>query len=216
MFNFALSMKFNDKHIQIMEKAEALFAQKGYSTATVRDIADRAGVNVAMISYYFGSKEKLLEALFNYRMGNIKMRVESLLKNDSLTPIQKMEILIDEHIERVAHHEGFYKVMLLEQVVNKNPVIIKLLLELKLKNADLINQLIRDGQKKGDFKKNIDVVLLMSTLVGTVIQTLISFPFYRDFNGMKKMPDREFEESVLKKLSVHVKKIFRGVLTNEK
>ena len=65
------------------------------------------------------------------------MRVESLLKNDSLTPFQKVEILIDEHIERVIHHEGFYKIMLCEQVINKNPIIIKLLIELKKGNAGL-------------------------------------------------------------------------------
>ncbi|MDB5221757.1 MAG: TetR/AcrR family transcriptional regulator, partial [Chitinophagaceae bacterium] len=183
LFSFAfLFMAYNDKHIQIIETAEALFAKKGYEATTVRDIAIEAGVNIAMISYYFGSKEKLLEALFNHRMGNLKMRVESLLQNDSLSPIQKIDILIDEHIERVIHHEGFYKIMLCEQVINKNPVIIKMVLEIKKRNAGLINELIVDGQKKGTFKRNVDVLLLMSTMVGTVIQALINSPFYREYN----------------------------------
>ena len=208
-------MAYNDKHIQIIETAEQLFAKKGYEATTVRDIAEEAGVNIAMISYYFGSKEKLLEALFNHRLGNLKMRVESLLKNDSLSPFQKIDILVDEHIERVIQHEGFYKVMLCEQVINKNPVIIKFLLEIKRKNAVLINELIIDGQKKEAFKKNVDVILLMSTLVGTVIQALINRPFYREYNDMKKMPAKEFEETMQEKLSIHVKKIFKAILTNE-
>ncbi len=208
-------MAYNDKHIQIIETAEKLFSGKGYEATTVRDIAEVANVNIAMISYYFGSKEKLLEAVFNHRMGNIGMRVESLLKNDSLTPLQKVDILIDEHIERVVQHEGFYKIMLCEQVINKNPVIIKLLSQIKMRNAELINKLIIDGQRKGDFKKNIDVVLLMSTLIGTVIQVLINQSFYRDFNNLKKMPGKEFEDTIQKKLSVHVKKIFKAILINE-
>ena len=208
-------MAYNNKHIQIIESAENLFAKKGYEATTVRNIAEEAGINIAMISYYFGSKEKLLEAVFNHRMGNIKMRVESLLKNESLSPIQKVDILIDEHIERVIHHEGFYKIMLCEQVINKNPVIIKTLSETKMRNAELINKLIIDGQKKGVFKKNIDVVMLMSTLVGTVIQVLINQPFYRNFYDMKKMSNKEFEETIQKKLSVHVKKLFKAILTNE-
>jgi Transcriptional regulator len=208
-------MAYNDKHIQIIETAEQLFSKKGYEATTVRDIAEEAGINLAMISYYFGSKEKLLEAVFNHRTGNIGMRVESLLKNDSLTPLQKVEILIDEHIERVVHHEGFYKIMLCEQVINKNPVIIKLVSQIKMRNAELINKLIEDGQKKDVFKKGVDVVLLMSTLIGTVIQVLINQPFYREFNNLKKMPNKEFEEVMFKKLSVHVKKIFKAVLTNE-
>jgi AcrR family transcriptional regulator len=208
-------MGYSDKHILIIETAETLFAKKGYEGSTVRDIAEEAGVNIAMISYYFGSKEKLLEALFNHRLGNLKMRVESLLKNDSLSPFQKMDILIDEHIERVIQHEGFYKIMLCEQVINKNPAIIKFLFEIKKRNAGLINELIIDGQKKGDFKKNVDVILLMSTMVGTVIQALINCPFYRDYNEMKKTPAKEFEENMRKKLSIHVKKIFKAILTNE-
>lgn len=208
-------MNFTQKHIQILETAENLFASKGFEGTTVRDIADKAGVNIAMISYYFGSKEKLLEAVFNHRMGDIGMRVESLLKNDSLTPIQKVEILIDEHIEKVVHNEEFYKIMLCEQVINKNPIILKLVSEIKLRNAALINKLIIDGQKKGVFKKNADVILLMSTMIGTVIQVLINQPFYREFNNLKKMPAKEFEETMQKKLTVHVKKIFKAILTNE-
>jgi len=206
---------YNDKHIQIIETAEQLFSQKGYEGTTVRDIADHADINLAMISYYFGSKEKLLEALFNHRLGNIKMRVESLLKNDSLSPLQKIEILIDEHIERVIHRECFYKIMLCEQIINKNPVIIKLLLQFKNGNAELINKLITDGQKKGAFKKNVDVVFLMSTMTGTVMQVLINQPFYREFNDLKKMPVKEFEETMQKRLSIHVKKIFKAILINE-
>src|SRR5207302_2065112 len=151
-------MAYSKKHIQIIEKAEYLFAHKGFEATTVRDIAEEAGVNIAMISYYFGSKEKLMEALFEHRTGNIKMRVESLLKDNALSPFQKVGILIDEHIERVMEQQQFYKIMICEQVVNKNPVILSLLQDIKKRHATLINELIRDGQKKGAFKKNVDVV----------------------------------------------------------
>lgn len=208
-------MAYSDKHIQIIETAEQLFAAKGYEATTVRDIAEQAGVNIAMISYYFGSKEKLLEALFNHRMGGIKMRVESLLKNVSLSPLQKVDILIDEHIERVVHHEGFYKVMLSEQVINKNPVIIKLVSEIKKRNAELINKLLIDGEEKGVFKKDVDVVFLMSTMVGTVMQVLINQSFYRNFNCLKKMSSKNFEEAIQQKLSIHIKNIFKALLINE-
>src|SRR5207248_2599237 len=97
---------------------------KGFSATSVRDIADKADVNVAMISYYFGSKEKLMEALFEQRVGDIRMRVESLLKDDSLTPFQKVGLLIDEHIEKVLGSRQFFKIMHCEQLINKNPAVI--------------------------------------------------------------------------------------------
>ncbi|WP_368346005.1 TetR family transcriptional regulator [Pelagovum sp. HNIBRBA483] len=46
----------------IVAAAAELFSQRGYDGASTREIADRAGVNVALISRYFGSKEGLFEA----------------------------------------------------------------------------------------------------------------------------------------------------------
>ena len=60
-------MEYSEKQVQIMEAAEKLFAEKGFNGTSVRDIAETADVNLAMISYYFGSKDKLLEAMFTYR-----------------------------------------------------------------------------------------------------------------------------------------------------
>ncbi|HEU4552458.1 MAG TPA: TetR family transcriptional regulator, partial [Chitinophaga sp.] len=57
-------MDYNHKQIQILDAAERLFAMHGFHGASVRDIAQEADVNIAMISYYFGSKERLIEAIF--------------------------------------------------------------------------------------------------------------------------------------------------------
>ncbi len=46
-------MNFSDKQIQIIIAAEKLFSNKGCDGTVVRDIAEDAGINIAMISYYF-------------------------------------------------------------------------------------------------------------------------------------------------------------------
>lgn len=59
MFNFAAErnrydlMEWNEKQLHILNAAEDLFANKGFEGTSVRDIAQKAEVNVAMISYYF-------------------------------------------------------------------------------------------------------------------------------------------------------------------
>src|SRR5689334_17452553 len=103
-------MEFSEKQVQIMEIAERLFADRGFDGTSVRDIADEASINVAMISYYFGSKEKLMEALFELRVGSIQGRVETLIKDDSLSPLEKVNMLIDEHIDKVVQKQSFYKI----------------------------------------------------------------------------------------------------------
>ena len=220
LFNFALSkcfltMELNEKQIQIIETAERLFAERGFDGTSVRDIADEAGVNVAMISYYFGSKEKMMEALFELRVGSVKIRVESLIKDQSLSPLEKVNMLIDEHIDRVMQKQCFHKIMMGVVATNKNPAILKAANSVKIRNAEVVNELIKDGQKKGVFKKKIDVILMMNTMVGTVSQTMMSQTYYREFNKQQDMPDEEFEVLLKRRLSIHIKTLFKAILTNE-
>ena len=208
-------MDFNDKQIQIIDTAERLFAERGFDGTSVRDIADEAGVNVAMISYYFGSKEKLMEALFELRVGTVKLRVEALIKDESLTPIEKVNMLIDEHIDRIMQKQCFHKVMVGVLVTNKNPAILKAANKLKLRNAAVVSELIKDGQKKGVFKKKIDVLLMLNTMVGTVSQSFMSQDYYREFNNQLDIPDEEFQLIFKRRLSIHIKTLFKVILTNE-
>ena len=208
-------MSFTDKQIQILEVAEDLFANKGFDGTSIRDIATEAGVNVAMISYYFKSKENLMQSIFEKSMGSFRVRVESLLKDDSLKPFEKMEVLIDEKINGIMERHQFYKIMLCEQVTNKNPIIIEFVNELKKKNSEAVGKLIRDGQKKGEFKKEIDVTMLLNTLFGSISQTLINKDFYREFNRLQSLSDLEFDACLRKQLSSHLKTIFKAILTYE-
>ena len=208
-------MIITEKHLQILGKAEELFAARGYEGTTVRDIADAAGVNLAMISYYFGSKEKLLEALFKERMSSTKQRIETVVKNESLLPFQKMEIMIDQYIDRVSEKQTFYKVMLCAQVINKNSVVLKLLKELKLVYATLIREVITEGQRMKVFKKDIDVIMLLTTMTGTVTHMLINKDYYREFNDQKKLSNTAFEDQLTGSLKKHVKQIFKVILGYE-
>ena len=64
--------KFTEKQIKILDVAEELIAKKGFDGTSVRDICSKANVNVAMISYYFGSKEKMMSYLYQYRVQRTK------------------------------------------------------------------------------------------------------------------------------------------------
>jgi AcrR family transcriptional regulator len=168
-----------------------------------------------MISYYFKSKENLMQSVFEKSMGTFRVRVESLLKDDTLSPFQKMEVLIDAKIDGIMERQRFYKIMLCEQVTNKNPIIIEFVNELKKKNTEAVSRLIRDGQKKGDFKKVIDVTMLLNTLFGIISQTLINKEFYRETNKLQALSDDEFEAYLKKQLGTYLKMFFKAILTYE-
>jgi AcrR family transcriptional regulator len=208
-------MDYNDKQIQIMEAAEKLFAEQGFAGTSVRDIAEAAHVNLAMISYYFGSKEKLMEAMFHHKGSDFKIQLESILQNKNLSPIQKVERLIDDYIERIFKKQCFHKIMTREQLTNSSSAIVEQIYQLKQRNYSLIKQLIQEGQKSGDFKKNIDISFLMMTLTGTTSQLVNAQFYYRKINNLEALPDEEFERLIRKKLSNYLKNVFKAILTYE-
>lgn len=215
ILRFNLKMEVKDKKKHILDSAEKLFAVKGFEAATVREIADEAGVNLAMISYYFGSKEKMMESLFQERMINTKLKVQQLLSNEHISPFGKVEIMLDDYIKKVLENEAFYKILLCEQVMKKNPEIIKMLRDLKMGYAAMFTDLVKEGQKKKVFKKNIDVVLALNTMTGTVTQIIINKQHYCEFNNIEVLQEEELKNFLHSKLFDHLKNIFKTILGYE-
>src|SRR5487761_2263421 len=98
-----------DKREHILMVAEKLFGENGFDGTSVRDIAHQANVNLAMISYYFGSKEKLLEALIEYRASFTTL--QELNKDEVLTPIEKMDRVIDFYVDKIMSNFCFHNLM---------------------------------------------------------------------------------------------------------
>ncbi len=208
-------MEYNEKQLQIIEAAEKLFALNGFDGTSVRDIAHEAGINIAMISYYFGSKEKLMEAVFQKRTINAQMKVEDLLQNEKLSPLQKVFSLIDDYVGKMTNNREFHKIMYREAMLAKNSAISESIFELKMRNMEHIKRLINHGQQAGVFKKNIDVALMMSTLTGTVTNLICAEGFYKKIYNMEDKSDEVVHRYMQKKLSHHLKTLFKATLTYE-
>ncbi len=208
-------MKYSEKQVQIMETAETLFAEKGFNGTSVRDIAEKANVNLAMISYYFGSKDKLLEALFSYRGEHLKLKLENMILDKETTVTEKINMLIDHYIDKIMNQQCFSRIMAREQVLNHTGITAQLIFQLKKQNQELIAKLIHEGQRKGEFKKNIDIPLMMATLIGTTNMIVATQYYYREINNLQSLSDEEFQKHIKKKLSQHLKKLFKAILANE-
>jgi AcrR family transcriptional regulator len=71
---------------RILDAAEGLFAQQGFSATSLRAITAEAGVNLAAVNYHFGSKDGLLEAVFGRRLGPLNDERLALLDEAESTP----------------------------------------------------------------------------------------------------------------------------------
>nr|WP_100012134.1 forespore capture DNA-binding protein RefZ [Lentibacillus sediminis] len=93
-------MKKNPSRQKVIDAASSLFFQKGFSGTSVRDIADKASVNVSLISYYFKSKQGLLEyAVTQYYEAYLQTIEETLEQDESLPALEKIKDLISSIIQ---------------------------------------------------------------------------------------------------------------------
>jgi AcrR family transcriptional regulator len=76
---------------RILTAAEALFAQRGFEGASLRQLTAAAGVNLAAVNYHFGSKDNLVEEVFKRRLDQLNARRLSALKEVSGLPGTTLE-----------------------------------------------------------------------------------------------------------------------------
>lgn len=203
------------KQQHILDVAERLFAAKGFKGTSVRDIAQEAGVNIAMISYYFGSKEGLLELLFSKKMTASRLVLQDLLDNKTLTPIEKVEELVERNVDRMMDNRDFHRIMLWVQLEEGASLVTQMLFDQKKQSRKLLEQLIVQGQEQGAFSRNIDIDLLITTLFGTIYQAVSSLLHHSPILRVAGQSDAEYIESMRARLKSHLNQLFKAILTHD-
>lgn len=202
-----------DKRSQILIAAEELFADKGLDGTSVRDIAHKAGVNLAMISYYFGSKEKLFEALIEYRSGYTVGVLEDLASDENLDPMGKMFKLIDFYVDRIFTHYRYHNIIMRQFSTMHSQELKESVMRMKEKNLEQIRKIMEDGEQKGVFRK-IDLEMTMGTLMGTISQVTLSKDFYCRILGMwPSEQGGEFSQELADRLKNHLKDLISAHLS---
>ncbi|HNR49426.1 MAG TPA: TetR family transcriptional regulator [Bacteroidia bacterium] len=200
-----------DKQIHILEAAEQLFADKGFEGTSVRDIAGKAGVNLAMISYYFGSKENLMDALIEYRSGYTRGILEELNADKTLSPWDKIDRLIDLYVDKILNHYKFHRIMTQHLATTQSDVIREKITEIKARNFEQIKKIITEGQRKKVFRK-IDMELTIGTVMGAIAQVTSSRALYCKLLNINIEEDEVYRKKMIPKLKTHLKQLLKAHL----
>lgn len=120
----------SDIEIVIIESAKSLFISKGFNGTTMREIANHAGVNLAMINYYFRSKEKLFDIVFFDIFGKLLANNSDIIYGNQ-TIFEKIEMVVDNYFD----------------LLMKNPQLPIFVLGELSRNPDLIIEKVKSTQK---------------------------------------------------------------------
>jgi TetR/AcrR family transcriptional regulator len=155
---------------KIFEAATTVFEEEGLSGARMQSIADRAGINKALLHYYFRTKDHLFEAVFTKLARKMFMKFNPIFENN-LSLEGKIRFFFKEHISFMQQNPKLPGFILNE--INHNPQRIqKLIKNIEFKNLWLK---ILEQHKDELYKYNITEETLPQIM--TTIASLSVFPF---------------------------------------
>lgn len=207
-----MKSNLNDKQIQILEVAETLFAEKGFDGTSIRDISKVAKINVAMVSYYFGSKEKLLESLVLFKTSGLKEQLVNLIE-ENLEPVEKINKLITLYINRLNCNKGIYRILHFELASKKRVLELESFTEIKKSNLKSLEIIIREGQDKGVFRKDVIIPLITPTILGTFFHFQMNKPFFENLLNLET--EEAYNNYVKTDLTKHIQQTIKALLVHE-
>jgi TetR/AcrR family transcriptional regulator len=174
---------------KIMAAARKVFTTRGMAGARMQDIADEAGINKALLHYYFRDKEKLFEMIFLEEAQKFFPKINMIFESD--TPLfQKIENFVSEYIDEIT--ENPYLPWFVMNEINRDPD--KFLFKIWGKNnlpkpQKFLEQIEREI-KKGTIIRIHPVHLLMNMLSMTIFPFIAKPMFMRNL----RMDEAQFKQ----------------------
>ena len=185
-----------DTREKIIESATELFLEKGFDRTSVREIASKAKINVALMNYYFRSKEMLFETIINLLIGKVSGALKNVLDSD-LELEEKIRQYICKYIDMLLSNPLLISFIL--SVLNRNPEkLIKLQVTGNLYNTEIFKNQLKTEYEKGIIRKTDPEQFYINML------SLIAFPFAikNIINDRNNFNNKEFNNFILERKEI--------------
>ena len=163
----------------ILKAAVREFAREGVAGARTDAIARFAGVNKALLYYYFKDKEGLYAAALEQVFSGLNERVMTVLEHASLAPRQKLLKYVEAHFDYIASSPVYPRLVQREfmRTTGKtlSPVASRILERYGKPIYSKLTALIRQGVESGEFRQ-VDPQQTLTSILGTIVFYFISLP----------------------------------------
>src|SRR5689334_17213875 len=169
---------------KIKEAARKVFTRKGYAATRTRDIAEEAGINLALLNYYFRSKEKLFEIIIIEKLLHFIEGIKDILNDKQTTLEQKVEVVVGNYIDLLIQQPDLPSFVLHELRTNPKAFV------LKIDRKDFISKSYFMQQvKEGIKQRKITAVNPLHFLINMIALTVFPFvasPILQNIGGLKQ------------------------------
>ena len=187
---------------KIKESARNVFTRKGFAATRTRDIAEEAGINLALLNYYFRSKEKLFEIVYLEKMQKFFGFIGPIIYDDSTSLDKKIEGIVSIYIDMLLDNPDIPFFILGES--RNNPAIVLNAMPKKdfLKNSVFIQQL-------REKKPGQDPYQFLLTMLGMTIFPFLMKPVFQKITETDESRHRQMMMDRKKLITVWCKAILK-------
>jgi AcrR family transcriptional regulator len=169
--------------VKIKNAARVVFHKKGYAATRTRDIAEEAGINLALLNYYFRSKEKLFDIIMMETMQEFFQSMTLVFNDDSTSLETKVETIAERYIDLLLS-EPDIPIFLLNELRN-NPTEISQ--KLNMKQAVMGSIFFKQWQQAvKENKTQIQPLHFIVNLMSLVVFPFVGSPILKMLGDMKQ------------------------------
>jgi TetR/AcrR family transcriptional regulator len=172
-----MEIKHTETEVLILDAARKVFLANGFDGTTMKMIADEAGINKALLHYYFRSKDRLFEGVFVEAFSRMIPNLMKIFASEASFP-DKISGLVNTYISALQHYPQIPQFILHE--LHRNPGRIIELIHSTGMNPDFVINIIRQEIKKGTIIE-IDPVQLLVNLLALCIFPFAARPMIQGF-----------------------------------
>ena len=176
---------------RLLAAAKKVFTTKGLAGARMQDIADEAGINKAMLHYYFRDKDKLFEVIFLEEANKFFPKINRIFESD-LPLFEKIEQFVNEYIDEMVENP-YLPWFILNELNRDADQFLSKIWDIKNRpNPAKLLQQIEKEVKKGTIKKVNPMHLLMNLLSMTIFPFIARPMIERNL----QMPAAQFDKMI--------------------
>ena len=183
---------------KILEAASEVFTEKGFAGTRTRDIAEKAGINLALLNYYFRSKEKLFEQVMKIKVVLLFGKIFPILSNEKTSLEEKIELASEKYFE----------------ILSKNPNLpLFVLSEMQKKNSEVksiipINKIFENSviiKQIKERRPDLNPLHFLVTFLGMTIFPFVAKPVFRAFDIIQEEEFLDFINERKKLIPIWIK-----------
>ncbi|MGC4234628.1 MAG: TetR/AcrR family transcriptional regulator [Niabella sp.] len=193
---------------KIKEAARAVFHKKGYAATRTRDIAEEAGINLALLNYYFRSKEKLFDIIMLETVFGFMQNMAMVLNDEKSSLEEKVELIASNYIDLLTKEPDIPIFMLSEIRNNAGGLLEKLPIRQLVMNSTFFKQHL-EAVAKGKIVEPNPIHFLMN-LLSLVVFPFIAQPLLQGISGLNETQFNKLMQERKKLIPVWVKAIMKA------